>query len=126
MKKTGDLGEELAAKYLIDKGFRILERNWRGYKELKCPEIDIIACKTDLLIFVEVKTSKTELYGRPQEWITPKKRRHIADSASVYLAGNDQPDMDCRFDAIAIDLKAKPPAINHIENAFLLSDSELQ
>jgi putative endonuclease len=126
MKKTGDLGEELAAKYLIDKGYEILERNWRGEKELKCPEIDIIAGKDNVLVFIEVKTSTTSLFGQPQEWITAKKRRRIAQSAAAYLACNNKANSDCRFDAIAIDLRTKPPGINHIENAFLLSDSELQ
>ncbi len=93
MKKTGDLGEELAAKYLIDKGYRILKRNWRGEPELKCPEIDIIAVKDDVLVFVEVKASTTALYGQPQEWITPPKRRRLAEGAAVYLACHNQSDI---------------------------------
>ncbi|MCP4583316.1 MAG: YraN family protein [candidate division Zixibacteria bacterium] len=126
MKKTGDLGEELAAKYLIEKGYRIIERNWRGEKEFKSPEIDIIADIDDGLVFIEVKTSTTDLFGQPQEWITPRKRRRIAEGAAIYLACKNQSDTNCRFDAIAIDLRTKPATINHIENAFSISDLDLQ
>jgi len=124
MRKKGDQGEEIASRYLRDKGYEILERNWRGKKNYRSPEIDIIARKNDTLVFVEVKTSSSSKFGAPQEWITPQKRRRIAAGANSYLASTNQAIVNCRFDAIAIDRLARPPKINHIENAFMLSDFE--
>jgi len=124
MRKKGDLGEEIAVGYLIERGYEILERNWRGKKNYRSPEIDIIAKKNDTLIFIEVKTSSSTGFGAAQEWITPQKRRRIAEGANSYLAFTNQTDINCRFDAIAIDRLAQPPKIDHIKNAFLLSDIE--
>ena len=124
MRKKGDLGEEIAVGYLKEKGYEILERNWRGKKNFKSPEIDIIAQKNDTLIFIEVKTSSSSKFGAPQEWITPQKRRRVAQGANSYLAFTNQTDVNCRFDAIAIDRLKRPPQIDHIKNAFLLSDIE--
>jgi putative endonuclease len=124
MRKKGDLGEEIAVGYLKGKGYEILERNWRGKKNYKSPEIDIIAQNDDTLVFIEVKTSSSTKFGDPREWITLQKCRRIAKGASSYLAFTNQTDIDCRFDAIAIDRLTRPPKIIHIENAFLLSDLE--
>ena len=122
MKKTGDMGEEIAARYLQEHGYAIVERNWRGTDNVKCPEVDIIARKGNSLVFVEVKTSTTGKFGAPQEWITPQKRRRLAQSADAYIALKGQPEIECRIDAIVIDCRMKPPDLNHIKNAFLLSD----
>jgi putative endonuclease len=125
MKKTGDYGEDLAARHLESKGYRILERKWRGKKGFKSPEIDIIAELGETLVFVEVKTASTAKFGAPQEWINPAKRVRMAEGAKAYLAVNELPEKACRFDAILVDKSVKPTAITHIENAFSLSDIDL-
>ena len=124
MNKSGKYGEDLAVDFLIHKGYRILDRNWRGVKGFKCPEIDIIAEKHNEIIFIEVKTSSTSKFGPPEHWITLKKRQRLAKGAEAYLSQNQCQNSGCRFDVIAIDRQRKPPDINHIINAFLVSDDE--
>ena len=67
--ELGKKGEQLAVNYLIGKGYKIVERNWRFQKA----EIDIIARKAETLISVEVKTRSTKNFGNPQDFVNPKK-----------------------------------------------------
>lgn len=118
MKKRGDLGEQYAADFIEQKGYSILERNWRGIKKMRSPEIDIIASYDDVLIFIEVKTTSTDKYGPPQEWITPDKQKRLTRAAEIYLSVNELTETACRFDVILVDIRPKPPGITHIKNAF--------
>lgn len=113
-KQTGQLGEELAAKYLLSKGYRILVRNYRNREG----EIDIICTDGKTLVFAEVKTRRSVRYGTPEESITRKKMDHIRRTALVYLSEKGESYKDLRFDVIAILLEDKEPVINHIEAAF--------
>ncbi len=122
MKKTGDLGEELAVAYLERKGYRILKRNWRGVKGMRAPELDIIASDNGVIVFVEVKTSTTNKFGRPQEWITDMKKKRLVQAAEIYLATFDDNPEATRFDAVVVDKSVEPPEIVHIVNAFSISD----
>jgi putative endonuclease len=124
MKKTGDLGEKLAAEFLESKGFTILERNWRGIKGMRAPEIDLIARDGETLAFVEVKTTGSDQFGPPQEWITREKQQRLTRAAATYLALNRLSHTACRFDAILVDIRLEPPRITHIPNAFSASDTE--
>lgn len=123
MKKTGDRGEQIAVEYLRSKGYAILERNWRGTKEFKSPEIDIIVSIDNTVVIVEVKTVSTTRFGQPQEWITNQKRRRLIDGARAYQAIRQLPDTSFRFDAVLVDISVQPPSISHIVNAFTLSDT---
>ncbi len=109
---TGLNGESQAAAYLQEKGYTILCRNYR-YKRA---EIDIIAEKEGLLVFVEVKTRATNKYGFPEEAVGQKKQELILAAAEEFIlqAGWEQ---DIRFDIISITL-TKPPVLHHIEDAF--------
>lgn len=80
LKATGDLGEEIAAGYLKDKGYTILERNWR-YKHW---EVDIIASLKHKLHFIEVKTRNSLRFGKPEESITREKMTHMKNAAEQY------------------------------------------
>ena len=97
-KTLGDFGEEVAADSLRAKGYRILARNWRT----SAGEIDIIAEQNDVIVFVEVKTRTSDLYGTPQDAITQNKRRRIIRSSLVYLTEKDLLDRDWRVDMVAI------------------------
>ncbi|MCK5645280.1 MAG: YraN family protein [Anaerolineales bacterium] len=97
-KTLGDFGEEVAADSLRAKGYRILARNWRT----SAGEIDIIAEQNDVIVFVEVKTRTSDLYGTPQDAITQNKRRRIIRSSLVYLTEMDLLDRDWRVDMVAI------------------------
>lgn len=110
----GKLGEELAVKYLIDKGYEILERNWRNRHK----EIDIIAKDGEELVIVEVKTRQTDEYGEPDIAVTKQKQRRLIDAANAYLFRTNL-EIETRFDIISIIFKDGKPVIEHIEDAFL-------
>ena len=110
---VGKLGEEIAVKYLTDKGYEILERNWRAYRK----EIDIIAVDDKDIVFVEVKTRQDDEYGTPEMAVNRQKRAHIYAAASAYYYEH-QISMDVRFDIIAILYRDGKPEINHIVDAF--------
>lgn len=114
-KNTGRHGEDMAAELLVDKGFRIVERNYRFGRG----EIDIIARDKDTLVFVEVKCRNTLEYGPPEYCITESKIHQIRKVAACYLYERSIRDTDCRFDVVTIlELEPGRPEINHIPNAF--------
>jgi len=116
--ETGKLGEKMAVLFLKTKGYQILETNWRFEK---C-EIDIIAQKSGLIVFVEVKTRSTNFFGYPEEYVDKNKQRLMSKAASAYLEANCE-DCEMRFDVISITLPKKThPEIRHIEDAFFLYD----
>ena len=113
LQQSGPKGEQLAEKFIEQKGYRILARSFRALGG----EIDLIAEKNNTLIFVEVKTATTPQFGQPEAWVTPAKQAQIIKIATAYL--HQHPDhAPPRFDVIAIDLTQSHPAIRHYENAF--------
>ncbi len=117
-KNTGKIGEDIAVRFLSQKGYRILERNWRMKSG---GEIDIVADDHGTMVFVEVKARSSTEYGTGEEAITSHKKEKIINAAKSCLKykGEDHP---CRFDVISIlfDKNRKMKEINHIENAFTL------
>lgn len=114
--ELGKLGEDLAANYLIDKGYQILERNWRsGHKE-----IDIIALYDDILVVVEVKTRNTDDYGEPDIAVGVSKQRMLIWAADAYVRHKNL-NVDVRFDIISIVISDQEPEIEHIEDAFIVT-----
>ena len=79
--EKGMQGEEIVQNYLIEGGYRILERNFRFHHR----EVDIIAAKDDILVFVEVKSRKDEDFGRGFEAISDMKKRNIISVARYYI-----------------------------------------
>ncbi|ROL56153.1 YraN family protein [Bacteroidetes/Chlorobi group bacterium Naka2016] len=112
---TGKRGEEIACDYLLNKGYKILKRNFHFGK---LGELDIVAEKDDCLVFVEVKLQTTDNFGDSRFWITPAKQKKLKKTAEGYIYTKKIQNKSCRFDAIFIDLRYNPPLINHIENAF--------
>ena len=110
----GKNGEEIAAKYLEKQGYKIIETN-KHFSRL-C-EIDIIALDKDTLVFVEVKTRKTDICGHPMEAITRGKYNHIKKGLFLYLQENHQ-YKKYRIDAISILLKPEIK-IEHLKNISL-------
>jgi len=107
-------GEELAAKFLKEKGYKIIDRNFRkGYGE-----IDIIAVHKNVLVFVEVKTRTSNVYGSPLEAISYFKLKSLLRTAEFYKVLNPKlPDL-LRIDAISVLLDNSWNLVNieHIEN----------
>src|SRR3989344_9129863 len=101
-KQVGFLAETFAAEELKKSGYEILERNFRN----KWGEIDIIAQKSGIIIFVEVKAKTGLDFGSPEEMISPRKLQRVRTLASVYLQQSSLPAgrQVCRLDVIAVGL----------------------
>ena len=110
-KTFGNMGEAQAFHYLVKNDYKILETNYTT----KLGEIDIIAKKDNVLVFVEVKKRTTARFGLPREAVTPFKQHKIKLVASYYLQRTKSYDNVCRFDVIEIIGEE----INHIQNAFI-------
>ena len=95
--KTGQKGEKIARSYLQEQSYQILEINWRFQRA----EVDIIAMKNDILVFIEVKTRTSNRWGNPEDSISPKKQSFIADAASQYMEQINH-QWEVRFDVISI------------------------
>ncbi len=111
--ELGKKGELIALNYLKDKGYTILDTNWR----FKRDEIDILALDNSTLVIVEVKTRSTDYFGNPEEAVNEKKERFLIRAANEYIEQNDL-DFDCRFDIISIVKNDKETVVNHIVDAF--------
>jgi putative endonuclease len=114
-RKTGSQGEEQAADFLKANGYFIECRNYHFSNR---GEIDIIARKDGILVFIEVKTALTDKFGEPEYWVTPAKQQQIVKVARAYLYSKNITDTDCRFDVIALQKEGDKHQINHYENAF--------
>jgi putative endonuclease len=110
----GKQGEELAARYLEQRGCTIVARNHRT----PIGELDIIARDRKHLLFVEVKTRRSTAFGTPAEAVGAHKQRQILRAAQWYLASARYPDLQPRFDVIAVIAGRGEPVISHIPNAF--------
>ena len=112
-KKTGRRGETLAASFLANHGYKIIERNWR------CPigEVDIVVEKDSVLIFVEVRTRRGQRFGAAVESITPAKQARLIDLAETYCQEVNPPHPSWRIDVVAVQLGSGPPRLTHIKNA---------
>ena len=112
--KLGSLGEDIAAKYLQEQGYKILHRNFRS----RYGEIDIICGREQSVIFVEVKTRTNTSFGSPEESITKTKQQHIHKVALIYLETYPYSFQEIRFDVIGIIMDGSEPKLNHLEAAF--------
>ena len=109
----GNKGEILAARYLMEQGFAILEYNWRSVHK----EIDLVAKERDVLVFVEVKTRSSNHYGDAQYAVTPAKMRNLVAAANAYICAK-RIDLAVRFDIVAITGDGDSSTIEHIRDAF--------
>jgi putative endonuclease len=110
--ETGNKGETLAADFLVEKGFQILERNYR-YKHA---EIDLIVQKNDWVLFIEVKTRSSFEFGEPEEFVDDRKANRIFEAAEEWIFSTDWKG-HIRFDIISVRLDVDP-VIEHFEDAI--------
>lgn len=114
-KQIGDHGEDLAASYLEAKGWLIFDRNYRFEKA----ELDIVATDRNYIIFVEVKTRSNTYFGRPEEYVTPIKKRNLKKAAEAWIYERKMETAVCRFDIVSIVQRNKgAPEITHYKDAF--------
>jgi putative endonuclease len=111
---SGAWGEEVALRYLTQRGYELVERNYRT----RYGELDLILRHEQILVFVEVKLRRGLGFGDPLEAVTPRKQAAIRALAERYLSDKD-PDYDAvRFDVVGILLGDRTPRIVHVEDAF--------
>lgn len=116
-QRIGKRGEDEAARYLEKKGLTVLERNYRSRRN----ETDIIAEDGEYLVFVEVKTTSSDIaeeFKLPSEAVDEKKKECLFACATDYLKEKRCSYRFYRFDVIEVYLNRETPEINHIENAF--------
>jgi putative endonuclease len=111
---TGRLGEELAARHLIEQGLVVLDRNWR----CDVGEVDIVARDGDALVICEVKTRRSRRFGSPLEAITPEKAARLRRLAACWVQAHDVRHPHIRIDLVGIVLGAlsNPPDAAEIEH----------
>ena len=112
----GEHGEKLAERHLVELGMAVVERRYRTRQG----EIDLVCRDGDTLVFVEVKTRRTERAGAPFESITLIKQRRLTRLALAYLKHHDLLDCPARFDVVSIVLEdgLSQPRIDHYRDAF--------
>jgi len=115
-KRLGGIGEKVAIEYLKKQGYHIIETNFK----CKQGEIDIIAADDDIIVFIEVKTRSSDVYGQPSEAVNYYKQRKIVQVALTYLAKRNLFNWMSRFDVVEVIMEQtdKIANINLIKNAF--------
>ncbi len=115
-QRLGRGGERAALILLLVKGYRLRHRNWRG----PAGELDLVVERGGLLVFVEVKTRSSELYGGALEAFDRDKRLAVARTAAAYLSRFSLWDRPCRFDLVAIERLERFPwwRPRHVVGAF--------
>jgi putative endonuclease len=115
-RRIGRGGEWLALAWLLLKGYRLRDRNWRGGGA----ELDLVMEHRGELVFVEVKTRSADVFGGAVGAVREDKRRAVERAAAAYLTRHGAWDRRARFDVVAIDRSAGPPwwRVRHYRNAF--------
>jgi putative endonuclease len=112
---VGRWGEDAAAQYLAANGYTVLARNVHGAHG----EIDIVASKDGLLVFVEVKTRSSHTFAYPEDSVTRRKQAYMLSAAEDYLQGHPESGDSWQFDVIAVEGKPGGKAqIAHFENVI--------
>ena len=116
----GQASEQLAAQFLLEKGYRILERNLRT----SLGELDLVAEDNGVVVFVEVKGRTTDAFGGALFAIHHRKREKLVKLASQYLAQRHWSEKACRFDVVLVQGQPATPAlIEHLQDAFDVGES---
>ena len=110
----GKYGEDLAAQYLNDRGYQIVDRNWR----CSTGEIDLVALHHDRYIFVEVKTRNGTGFGHPFEAITSNKVSRMRKLVAQWCIANEKAGVRVRLDAIAVLISGGRVAVEHLKQVF--------
>jgi putative endonuclease len=112
-KPLGRKGEDLAASYLRDLGWEILERNYRT----RLGEIDLVCQDRGTIVFVEVKTRASADFARPDQSVTRRKQAKLRRLVEGYLMRHNLESSDVRFDVLGVTLSSRRPQFEHIEGA---------
>jgi len=110
----GKKGEDIAAGFLTQSGYKILARNYKS----KLGEVDIVALDKDTVCFIEVKTRRTDRYGLPAEAVSSTKQRQISKTALVFLKENSLLEKKARFDVVSVICAPESSQCDLLKNAF--------
>ena len=111
----GRRGEDLAAAWYVQAGYRILDRNWR----CRDGELDLVVARGRTVVFCEVKTRSSTRFGAPVEAITATKQRRLRTLALRWLADHDQRGGDLRFDVASVLIaRGAEPVLEILEGVF--------
>lgn len=110
----GSRGEDIVAAWLQEQGYTIVQRNF----SCKCGEIDLIACKEEVVAFVEVKR-RLGSYFALSEVVTPSKQRRIVKTAHYFISKHGKPCNSYRFDVALVEEGVTGPQVTHITQAFV-------
>jgi len=114
-QELGQWGEDIACHYLEKKGYKIIARRFR-YRRA---EIDIIARKGSILVFIEVKTRRHDEFGYPEEAVRKVKKERLREAALGFLSEKKERISECRFDILSVLLKSQREyEITHFEDVF--------
>jgi putative endonuclease len=115
-KQLGAIGEKESLKFLENKGYKLLEKNFR----CSLGELDLIMMNGEEMVFVEVRSRTGSAFGEPCETVNRTKQNKLYRLAEYYLNHKDLHDISCRFDVLSVILTfdGKLKEIEHIENAF--------
>ena len=115
-QSLGYWGETKAAEYLAKSGYRLVDRNVRT----DYGEIDLVMQTADVLVFVEVKTRRSQRYGKPESAITATKLQHMVQSSQAYMQEHPEFSQDWRIDVVSVYVKpGNLPTFTHFENVTL-------
>ena len=117
-RERGRRGEEVAEAYLRARRYAILARNWRT----RVGEIDLVASRDGVVVFVEVRGRHGARFGTPFESVDARKRAKLGRMAAAFLQSRRLEDRVARFDVIGVDWDQAEPAVEHLEGAFDLGD----
>ncbi len=109
----GQSGEQIAALFFEEKGYRVVDRNWR----CKIGEIDLVVRRNDEWRFIEVKTRGSDRYGLPEESLTPRKKDHFYKSIQWYVLENNIGSQDIHADVLAIVINERDFDIRWLPDA---------
>jgi putative endonuclease len=115
--QTGKKGEDIAVAYLKRKGYQLLDRNYRCL----FGEVDIVAKEGDMIVFIEVKSRRSEQFGDPQMAVGIQKQKKLSRIAMKYLEEKSLYPCNARFDVVAVKMFLTGTQIEIIRNAFDLA-----
>ena len=113
-QRLGLLGEEIAARWLTRRGWRIVYRRFRNGRR----DIDLVAQRDALVAFVEVKARKGSTFGDPVEAVNHRKQRELTRSARVWIDRHGRAEENYRFDVVGVLVDDQRVLVKHVENAF--------
>jgi putative endonuclease len=110
----GHVGESAAVRYLESLGWTVLERNYR----CRAGEIDVVARDQESVVFVEVRTRASDVFGTPEESITASKARRMMRCALTYMTVHPDLSADWRIDVVAVRVeRSRTLSVSHYRNA---------